>query len=565
MFRLVLPVLLLTGCTAASGRDGDGSDGSGKADGDQTSGTGAVVTLVGVGGKCLDATDGSSADGTRIQLWDCNGTGAQRWTFEPDGSLVGIGGKCLDATNGNSADGTPIQLWDCNGSAAQRWKHHSDLSIVGIGGKCLDATGGSSDSGTPIQLWDCNHTAAQAWTIMPTSWPNRLGAANSSPWLVAHHAELTEIHPRVLVLDFDNTKTTTQARARVDELIAAYKEGSRYHGYVDATATPFLNYELVKLVDLTDPSPPSGWTFKNSTRMPRKPSGGEYVLDIRTLFDQTFVQDYGFPDPADPTRELTMCELFRRGDINELWVITEQNDPGETIAPEGKEQKQKYDVDGQPIPGAFDACAGNGCFMTEDVPNCGVTVKFLSLLLSRGNGCQVHSQGHSIEGNFSRGGTLPFASEMFQRFANLDLDTRLGLPFQSWYDCDSSNLSTVCMSYPTVDSVSWKVGAQSGSIPVYAQGCGNVHFPPNARVQYDYDDSAHVNSTCQHFGLHDGANGADARTIVTPADWGMYESLSPDCGGAWNVYWRQNLPGRDNQATNPNGDPLGNWWTYLFY
>jgi hypothetical protein len=563
--KAILAMLLLLGCAGPSSQQADaGSGDDGKADGNQT-GVGAVVTLVGNGGKCLDATGGSSDDGTRLQLWDCNGTAAQRWTFEPDGSLVGIGGKCLDAQGGRSADSTPIQLWDCNGRAGQHWKHRPDLSIVGIGGKCLDGTGGSSDDGTPIQLWDCNRTSAQAWTVMPTRWPNALGAANSSPWLVAHHAELTEIHPRVLVLDFDNTKTITQARARVDELIAAFKEGSRYHGYSDATAKPFLSYELVKLVDLTDPTPPPGYPFKNSSRMPRKPSGGEYILDIRKLFDQTFVQDYGFPDPDDPARDLTMCELFRRGNIHELWVITEQNDPDATIAPEGKEQKQKYDANGQPIAGAFDACAGNGCFMAEDIPNCGVTVKFLSLLLSRGNGCQVHSQGHSIEGNFARGGTLPFVSDMFQHFANLDLDTRLGLPFHSWYDCASTDPSNVCMSYPTVDSVAWRIGTHSGTIPVYDQGCGNVHFPPNARVQYDYGDSARVSSTCQSFGLHDGPNGTDAESIVTPADWGIYESLSPDCGGAWNVYWRQNVPGLDNAATSAQGYPLGNWWTYLFY
>ncbi|MEV4859238.1 RICIN domain-containing protein [Streptomyces ossamyceticus] len=31
-------------------------------------------------GKCLDATGGSSASGTRLQLYTCNGTAAQRWT-----------------------------------------------------------------------------------------------------------------------------------------------------------------------------------------------------------------------------------------------------------------------------------------------------------------------------------------------------------------------------------------------------------------------------------------------------------------------------------------------------
>jgi hypothetical protein len=31
-------------------------------------------------GKCPDATGGSSASGTRLQLYTCGGTAAQRWT-----------------------------------------------------------------------------------------------------------------------------------------------------------------------------------------------------------------------------------------------------------------------------------------------------------------------------------------------------------------------------------------------------------------------------------------------------------------------------------------------------
>ena len=29
--------------------------------------------------KCLDISGGGSADGTKIQLWTCNGSGAQNW------------------------------------------------------------------------------------------------------------------------------------------------------------------------------------------------------------------------------------------------------------------------------------------------------------------------------------------------------------------------------------------------------------------------------------------------------------------------------------------------------
>ncbi|MEV6118438.1 ricin-type beta-trefoil lectin domain protein, partial [Streptomyces sp. NPDC052109] len=37
------------------------------------------------------------------------------------GAITGLAGKCLDVAGANSADGTPVQLYDCNGTNAQQW------------------------------------------------------------------------------------------------------------------------------------------------------------------------------------------------------------------------------------------------------------------------------------------------------------------------------------------------------------------------------------------------------------------------------------------------------------
>ncbi|MFD3533298.1 PQQ-dependent sugar dehydrogenase, partial [Streptomyces sp. NPDC058664] len=71
----------------------------------------------GVNGKCLDVDNAQTADGTKIQVWTCNGSAAQRWSVPGDGSLKALG-KCLDVSGGGSADGTRVQLWTCNGSGA---------------------------------------------------------------------------------------------------------------------------------------------------------------------------------------------------------------------------------------------------------------------------------------------------------------------------------------------------------------------------------------------------------------------------------------------------------------
>jgi Ricin-type beta-trefoil lectin domain len=118
--------------------------------------------IKGIGNKCLDVSGGNTASGTPIQIWDCNGTAAQKWSFT-DGVLRGIAGKCLDVSGSNTANGTKIQIWDCNGTAAQKWTFVKDSVFRGIGGKCLDVSGGNTASGTKLQLWDCNNSAAQSW------------------------------------------------------------------------------------------------------------------------------------------------------------------------------------------------------------------------------------------------------------------------------------------------------------------------------------------------------------------------------------------------------------------
>jgi chitinase len=47
-----------------------------------------------------------------IQLWTCNGTNAQQWTHA--GNTFQALRKCMDVWRGGTANGTAVQLWDCN-------------------------------------------------------------------------------------------------------------------------------------------------------------------------------------------------------------------------------------------------------------------------------------------------------------------------------------------------------------------------------------------------------------------------------------------------------------------
>ncbi len=120
----------------------------------------------GIAGKCVDVSNSGTADGTAVQLWSCNGSGAQSWTFAPaaGGTLRALG-KCLDVSNSGTANGTKVQLWTCNGSGAQRWVAGANSSLVNPqSGRCLDDPGSATSDGARLQIYDCNGTAAQAWT-----------------------------------------------------------------------------------------------------------------------------------------------------------------------------------------------------------------------------------------------------------------------------------------------------------------------------------------------------------------------------------------------------------------
>ncbi|MCA1221629.1 family 16 glycosylhydrolase [Streptomyces sp. 8L] len=122
-------------------------------------------TITGIGGKCMDVASASNANGTPVQLYDCNGSNAQAWTVGSDGTLKALG-KCLDATGNGTADGTQLQLWDCTGGANQKFTPNAAHDITNPqANKCVDATGQSSANGTRLQLWTCTGTSNQKWTV----------------------------------------------------------------------------------------------------------------------------------------------------------------------------------------------------------------------------------------------------------------------------------------------------------------------------------------------------------------------------------------------------------------
>ncbi|WP_127554435.1 endo-1,4-beta-xylanase [Actinoplanes sp. OR16] len=113
-------------------------------------------------GRCVDVPNASQNNGTRVQLYDCNGQANQQWTLTSSRQLTVYGTRCLDAAG--SANGSAVQIYTCNGQANQQWNVNANGTITGVqSGRCLDVWG--TGNGQQVQIYDCNGQANQRFSL----------------------------------------------------------------------------------------------------------------------------------------------------------------------------------------------------------------------------------------------------------------------------------------------------------------------------------------------------------------------------------------------------------------
>jgi streptogrisin C len=129
-----------------------------------TSGGGSTSSLISNwNGRCVDVPNSNFSDGVQLQMWDCNNTGAQKWTFV-NGTLQTSNNKCMDVAWGSTADGAVVQIATCSGNAAQQWVLSAAGDLVNPqANKCLDITGWNGNSGALLETWTCTGGANQKW------------------------------------------------------------------------------------------------------------------------------------------------------------------------------------------------------------------------------------------------------------------------------------------------------------------------------------------------------------------------------------------------------------------
>jgi hypothetical protein len=398
-----------------------------------------------------------------------------------------------------------------------------------------------------------------AQTSSDAVWPNAQSKANSDDWIRLHHDQIRQMKPRLLVLNFVNGLSAEEATRRVNALIAAIRESSRYHGYKDPGAPAFLDYQLYKLVDLTDPVlPPEDQRMDgNSSLYPRPPDWKEGMVNFQyaALFSDRFVEYYNISDPDRPSHKLTLEELVNRGIIHEVWFLGLQGRFGAPF--ECTEGKQVYNIDLRKIEGRYTQAGSGG---TEEQPFVGRSLRILHINPERGPGCALQSLGQALEA-LAKSRAVPYFTRYFTEYAGFDLSKRYNLPFDRLSGRDGGTE----LEYPTPSSMKYRYKGEYYTLRNYIPVAGCTAFTPVSRREYDLDGPASVLTTIEHYRLGDGENGKDRAETWTIQKYARYRGLANDCMGPWLVYWQQNMPGLDNKARDDNGRPMKNWWPFLFY
>jgi hypothetical protein len=124
-------------------------------------------TIVGENsGSCLGDTGGSTTLKTTADIYTCNGSSAQNWSVESNGTLVDGNGLCLSVTGSSTAPKATADIYTCNGSAPEQWTVESGGTIVNDNsGLCLSVSGGATANDSTADIYTCNGSASEYWTV----------------------------------------------------------------------------------------------------------------------------------------------------------------------------------------------------------------------------------------------------------------------------------------------------------------------------------------------------------------------------------------------------------------
>ena len=159
------------------------------------SGITGVVRQVGGTALCLNDPQASTANGTQLNLWSCDGKSNESWTSVQDGTIRAFG-KCL------SESGTTVILWGCGaGFDSQQWRPGLDGQLINDqSGNCLYFKGASASNGSKPTMAACGsaNQSGEEWSrpagSVYSSSPGKCLASSGSAAVLASCANVASQH-----------------------------------------------------------------------------------------------------------------------------------------------------------------------------------------------------------------------------------------------------------------------------------------------------------------------------------------------------------------------------------
>jgi hypothetical protein len=121
---------------------------------------------------CLDLPAANPASGTALQIWGCNGTTAQSFSYNrAKGTITQTAvGKCMQVrptyAGDNRSQGATVEISDCLNPPPlrQQWTYDQEHGTIRSAlGTVVEVTGNNQTQGTPITTRDYNGGPAQQW------------------------------------------------------------------------------------------------------------------------------------------------------------------------------------------------------------------------------------------------------------------------------------------------------------------------------------------------------------------------------------------------------------------
>ncbi|MBQ3452692.1 RICIN domain-containing protein [Candidatus Saccharibacteria bacterium] len=128
----------------------------------------------------LDVQKAEVTNGANVQIYDKNGTEAQKWSITynsttDDYNIINVNsGKALDVSGASVNDGANVQIWEANSTCAQRWRivetRAGGLSLLSACSyKALSLKDASVKNGVNIEISVNKENSQQVWDLAPAN------------------------------------------------------------------------------------------------------------------------------------------------------------------------------------------------------------------------------------------------------------------------------------------------------------------------------------------------------------------------------------------------------------